>query len=63
MPRDLTAEEEKFWFNTWRGFQVEAKEGVWDKIYSHLFHVWCRDNKEDFHYLMSWGNLPNFVSS
>lgn len=54
LPRPLTAEEEVEFFNLWRGFQVEPRPGSWDKIRYHLFHIWCRDNEDDFHYLMSW---------
>lgn len=54
LPRPLTPEEEADYFNIWRGFQVEPKPGCWDKIRYHLCHIWCRDNEDDFHYLMSW---------
>lgn len=54
LPRPLSEEEARDYFNIWRGFQVKAIPGSWDKIRYHLFHIWCRDNESDFNYLMSW---------
>lgn len=54
LPRPLTTEESKDFYNEWNGLRVEPKEGCWDLLRRHLLHVWCQDNDAHFHYLMSW---------
>jgi len=47
-------QEAKQYYNSWRGFPLEGKQGEFPKIEYHLKHVWCRDNIEHYNYLMAW---------
>jgi hypothetical protein len=41
-------------YNTWTGFSVEPKEGVWTLTKRHLFEVWCGCDPELFEYTLAW---------
>lgn len=41
-------------YNTWTGFGVEPKEGVWTLTKRHLFEVWCSCDPELFEYTLAW---------
>lgn len=53
-PGQLSEWEAKQYYNSWRGFPIEGKQGEFPKIEYHLKHVWCRDNIEHYNYLMAW---------
>ncbi|GHV55332.1 hypothetical protein FACS1894206_09610 [Deltaproteobacteria bacterium] len=53
-PGQLSEYESKKYYNLWRGFPVEGKQGEFPKIEYHFKHVWCRDNMEHYNYLMAW---------
>jgi hypothetical protein len=53
-PGQVSEQEAKSYYNSWRGFPIEGKNGEFPKIEYHLKHVWCRDNIDHYNYLMSW---------
>lgn len=53
-PGQMSEKDSKNYYNSWRGFPLEGKQGDFPKIEYHLKHVWCRDNIEHYNYLMAW---------
>lgn len=53
-PGQVSEQDAKNYYNSWRGFPIEGKEGEFPKIEYHLKHVWCRDNIDHYNYLMAW---------
>lgn len=53
-PGQLSEYESVSYYNSWRGFPIEGKNGEFPKIEYHLKHVWCRDNIEHYNYLIAW---------
>lgn len=41
-------------YNTWTGFGVEPREGVWTLTKRHLFEVWCGCDPDSFEYTLAW---------
>lgn len=54
MPHTVTDSTGLTFLNTWAGFAVEAKEGVWDCLKSHILHNLCSSNQEYYDWLMDW---------
>jgi hypothetical protein len=42
------------YFNLWRGFSVEPRQGDWSLMRHHLRDCICGGNDEHFRYLMAW---------
>ncbi len=42
------------YYNLWRGFAVEPKEGDWDLYRDHLYYVICGGREDIFFYVMAW---------
>ncbi len=42
------------YYNLWRGFGVQPKQGDWSLMRQHLLEVICQGNIAAFNYLMSW---------
>jgi hypothetical protein len=42
------------YYNLWRGFGVEAKEGDWSKLKEHIKVVICADDEGFYEYTMKW---------
>ena len=42
------------YFNTFRGWGIEPKEGPCSRILWHMENVLCSGNKEEFEYLLDW---------
>lgn len=53
-PGQVSEQDAKNYYNSWRGFPIEGKEGNFPKIEYHLKHVWCRDNLDHYNFLMAW---------
>jgi hypothetical protein len=53
-PGQMSEQDTKNYYNSWRGFPIEGKNGEFPKIEYHLKHVWCRDDIEHYNYLIAW---------
>jgi len=42
------------YYNLWRGFAVEPKEGDWTLMKKHIFENICKGNQEYFKWLLAW---------
>lgn len=42
------------YFNEWRGFAIEPREGRWDRMKEHIFEVLCAGNDRDYQWIMAW---------
>lgn len=42
------------YYNIWRGFSVEAKQGSWTRYREHLFKIVCNENRETALYVYNW---------
>jgi hypothetical protein len=49
------------YYNLWRGFSCEPKEGSWDKLKRHLYEVICDNRKDIYNYVFMW--LANAVQN
>ena len=49
-PRELS----NGYFNLWRGFGVEAKQGHWPLMRQHIFNVLANGDKEIEEYILNW---------
>lgn len=41
-------------YNLWRGFAVEAREGNWDLMQEHILQIVCNRNDTNFEYFLDW---------
>lgn len=48
------ADETLSYYNLWRGFAVEAKEGAWELMQSHLLNAICGGDQRYLQYLLGW---------
>ena len=46
------------YYNLWRGFAVEPKEGDWSSLRDHIRYIITGRNESCFNYLMSWMARP-----
>lgn len=44
----------KLIYNTWEGFAIEPKRGVWKHTLRHIYEILCNKDKEKFRYVMKW---------
>lgn len=42
------------YYNLWRGWGVEPKQGSWERMQHHLFYVVCDGDQEAYDYLIGW---------
>lgn len=42
------------WYNTWRGFSVEPKQGKCERFYEHINDIICNGNKEQASWVLDW---------
>jgi hypothetical protein len=53
-PRHPPGQHDLPYYNLWRGFAVKPVAGSWDKLRSHIQWIICRNNTENFNYLLGW---------
>jgi hypothetical protein len=42
------------YYNTWKGYLVQPREGNFDTIKAHLLDIWCQGNRKHYDYLIAF---------